>query len=60
MFILYDFEWRCVWIGDLFFVYKKLMDGEKVSGSLLKGYDNLFLELMDFVKEVIDVYGFYF
>ncbi len=58
-FIPHDFEWRCVRIGDSFFAHKKLMDGEKASGSLLKGYDNPPLELMDFVKEVTDAYGFY-
>lgn len=58
-FIPHEYEWRCVRIGDSFFAHKKLMDGEKASGSLLKGYDNPPLDLMDFVKEVTDAYGFY-
>lgn len=58
-FIPHDYEWRCVRIGDSFFAHKKLMAGEKASGSLLKGYDNPPLELMDFVKEITDAYGFY-
>lgn len=58
-FIPHDYEWRCVRIGDSFFAHKKLMDGEKASGSLLKGYDNPPLELLDFVKEITDTYGFY-
>ncbi|MBX2874354.1 MAG: hypothetical protein KTR30_19695, partial [Saprospiraceae bacterium] len=58
-YIPHDYEWRCVRIGDSFFAHKKLMDGEKASGSLLKGYENPPLELMDFVKEVTDAYGFY-
>lgn len=58
-FIPHDYEWRCVRIGDSFFAHKKLMSGEKASGSLLKGYDNPPLALMDFLKEVTDAYGFY-
>lgn len=58
-FVPHDFEWRCVRIGDSFFAHKKLMAGEKASGSLLKGYENPPLELMDFVKKVTDQYGFY-
>lgn len=58
-FIPHDYEWRCVRIGDSFFAHKKLLAGEKASGSLLKGYDNPPLELMDFVKKITDQYGFY-
>ncbi len=58
-FIPHEYEWRCVRIGDSFFAHKKLMAGEKASGSLLKGYDNPPLVLMDFLKQVTDAYGFY-
>ncbi len=58
-FIPHDYEWRCVRIGESFFAHKKLVEGEKASGSLLKGYDNPPLALLDFVKEVTDEKGFY-
>lgn len=58
-FIPHNFEWRCVRIGDSFFAHKKLLSGEKASGSLLKGYDNPPLALFDFVKQVTDETGFY-
>jgi hypothetical protein len=57
-FIPHEFEWRTVRIGDSFFAHKKLMNGEKASGSLLKNYDNPPLELFDFVKEITDRKGF--
>ncbi len=53
-FIPHEFEWRCVRIGDSFFAHKKLLKGEKASGSLLKEYDNPPLALFDFVKKVTD------
>lgn len=58
-FIPHEYEWRCVRIGDSFFAHKKLIAGEKASGSLLKGYDNPPLDLLDFVKKITDVSGFY-
>ncbi|MCB9284860.1 MAG: hypothetical protein H6563_12355 [Lewinellaceae bacterium] len=57
-FIPHTFEWRAVRIGDSFFAHKKLIKGEKASGSLLKGYENPPLELMDFLKAVTDKRGF--
>lgn len=53
-YIPHQFEWRCVRIGDSFFAHKKIVKGEKASGSLIKGYENPPLELLDFVKEVTD------
>ncbi|GJM31918.1 MAG: hypothetical protein DHS20C18_09190 [Saprospiraceae bacterium] len=57
-FIAHTFEWRCVRIGDSFFAHKKMVMGEKASGSLIKGYENPPLELLDFVKEVTDLKHF--
>lgn len=57
-FVPHDFEWRCVRIGHSFFAHKKLVRGGKASGTLLKGYDNPPLRLLDFVREVTDRYGF--
>lgn len=58
-FVPHSFEWRVVRIGDSFFAHKKLLSGEKASGSLLKGYDNPPLDLLYFVKEITDKHGFY-
>lgn len=57
-FIPHDYEWRCVRIGDSFFAHKKMVKGEKASGSLIKGYENPPFELLDFVKEVTDLRHF--
>lgn len=52
--IPHSWEWRCVRIGDSFFAHKKMVKGEKASGSLIKGYENPSFALLDFVKEVTD------
>jgi hypothetical protein len=53
-FVPHSFEWRCVRIGDSFFAHKKLVKGEKASGTLLKAYDNPPLELLEFVRGLTD------
>lgn len=53
-YIPHAYEWRCVRIGDSFFAHKKIKQGEKASGSLIKGYEKPPFELLDFVKEVTD------
>ena len=53
-FIPHSYEWRCVRIGDSFFAHKKIVKGEKASGSLIKGYENPPFELLDFVRDVTD------
>ncbi len=58
-YIPHKYEWRVVRIGDSFFAHKKLLKKDKASGSLLKGYVNPPLELLDFVKELTDRFGFY-
>lgn len=58
-YVPHDYEWRVVRMGDSFFAHKKLKSGEKTSGSLLKGYGQPPLDLLDFVKEVTDRFGFY-
>ncbi len=57
-FIPHTYEWRCVRIGDSFFAHKKMVKGEMASGSLIKGYENPPLDLLDFVKWVTDLRGF--
>lgn len=58
-FIPHNFEWRVVRIGNSFFAHKKLVKGNKASGTLLKGYGNPPLDLLDFVKEVTDKHKLY-
>ncbi len=58
-FIPHAYEWRCVRIGDSFFAHKKIVKGEKASGTLVKGYENPPLDLLDFVKEVTDLRNFW-
>jgi hypothetical protein len=53
-FVPHRFEWRCVRIGDSFFAHKKIVMGEKASGSLEKGYEDPPLSVLDFVAAVTD------
>lgn len=57
-FVPHGFEWRAVRIGDSFFAHKKLVDGEKASGSLLKEYGDPPLALLDLVRELTQRHGF--
>jgi len=57
-FVLHDFEWRVVRIGDSFFAHKKIKVGEKASGALIKEYDNPPLALFDYVKKLTDEFKF--
>lgn len=53
-FIPHSYEWRVVRIGDSYFAHKKLLQGNKTSGSLEKSYENPPLELLDYIKELTD------
>jgi glutathione synthase/RimK-type ligase-like ATP-grasp enzyme len=57
-FIPHTFEWRVVRIGDSFFAHKKIVKGEKASGSLIKGYENPPIRLLNFAKEITDKANF--
>ncbi len=57
-FVAHRFEWRVVRIGDSFFAHKKLVQGEKASGSLLKEYGDPPLALLEFVRELTQRHGF--
>lgn len=57
-YIQHDFEWRVVRIGDSFFAHKKLKQGEKASGTLLKNYDTPPILLLQFIKELTDRFSF--
>ena len=58
-FIPHTFEWRVVRIGESFFAHKKMLSGDKASGSLRKEYSTPPLSLLDFVKQLTDKFGFY-
>lgn len=56
-FIPHEYEWRCVVIGDSYFAHKKLVVGDKSSGTLKKGYDKVPIKLLNFIKETCDKTG---
>ena len=56
-FIHHSFEWRTVRIGESYFAHKKMVIGEKASGSLTKDYSDPPLELLDFVRNLTNVTG---
>lgn len=58
-FIPHTYEWRVVRIGNSFYAHKKVVKGDKASGSLIKEYCNPPLRLLSFVKDVTDKYNFY-
>lgn len=51
--IPHSFEWRCVCIGSSYFAHKKLVQKDKASGSLLKGYEKPPAELLDFCRQIM-------
>jgi len=53
-YIPHQYEWRTVRIGESYFAHKKLVEGNKASGSLKKDYGNPPLKLLDFVKNICD------
>jgi len=53
-FIPHDFEWRCVRIGESYFSHKKIARNNMSSGTLLKGYDPVPVELLNFVQQTTD------
>lgn len=57
-FIQHEFEWRVVRIGKSFFAHKKLLLGEKTSGSLEKSYCTPPISLLNFVKSLTDQQSF--
>lgn len=57
-FIQHDFEWRVVRIGNSFFAHKKMLLGDKTSGSLAKSYDNPPLKLLTYVRTLTDKHSF--
>lgn len=53
-YIPHEYEWRCVIIGESYFAHKKILVGDKSSGTLKKGYDEVPESLLNFMKEVRD------
>ena len=58
-YIEHKFEWRVVRIGNSFFAHKKIVKGDKASGSLIKSYENPPFQLLDFVKRITDKFKLY-
>jgi glutathione synthase/RimK-type ligase-like ATP-grasp enzyme len=56
-FIPHEFEWRCVVIGESFFAHKKIIKGQKTSGSLLKEYGEPPLSLLNFIRHISKKYN---
>jgi len=56
-FIQHDFEWRCVRIGNSYFAHKKLAINNMSSGTLLKGYGDVPLPLLDFIRNLTEENG---
>jgi glutathione synthase/RimK-type ligase-like ATP-grasp enzyme len=57
-YIMHDFEWRVVKIGESFFGHQKIKQGDKASGT--KGIDYIAPsdKLLDFVNSLCEQYGF--
>lgn len=53
-YVPHDYEWRCVRIGDSYFAHKKIARNNKSSGTLLKGYDPVPLDLLDFILDITE------
>lgn len=58
-YIPHSFEWRVVRIGESFFAHKKITNRSKASGTLLKGYENPPIKLLNFVKNITDKHRFF-
>jgi glutathione synthase/RimK-type ligase-like ATP-grasp enzyme len=53
-YVPHDYEWRCVRIGDSYFAHKKIARNNKSSGTLLKGYDPVPFDLLDFILDITE------
>lgn len=51
-FIPHTYEWRCVRIGDSFFAHKKIARNNMSSGTLIKGYNDVPISLLNFIKSI--------
>ena len=57
-YIPHEYEWRAVVIGESYFAHKKMVSGEKASGSLIKKYENPPQVLLDFVRSLAERFQF--
>jgi len=53
-YIEHGWEWRCVRIGDSYFAHKKIVRGNMASGSLIKGYEKVPVDLLNFIKNITE------
>lgn len=58
-FVEHSFEWRVVCIGESYFAHKKVKKGEKSSGSLIKEYGDVPVQLLDFCESIMTRFSFY-
>jgi len=58
-YIKHDYEWRVVRMGDSFFAHKKVKEGDKASGTLVKEYGPPPADLLTFVEKITSRFGFY-
>jgi glutathione synthase/RimK-type ligase-like ATP-grasp enzyme len=59
-YIIHEYEWRCVKIGESYFAYKKLKEDGMASGSKKFEYGPPPLELLDFTRELCRDHNFRF
>lgn len=57
-FIPHDFEWRCVKIGQSFFAHKKIVKGSKASGTMMKEYCAVPINLLNFIRNISERHDF--
>jgi len=58
-FIDIKWEWRIIRIGESYFGYRKLLDGEFASGSKMKGWGPVPCVLFELIDQVCDDNNFY-
>ncbi|MBI9066033.1 MAG: hypothetical protein JEZ09_01995 [Salinivirgaceae bacterium] len=57
-YIPHEFEWRIVKIGNSYFGHKKIKQGDKASGTKGIDYAEPPVQLLNFVKNLCDLYSF--
>lgn len=57
--IPHEFEWRCVRIGDSFFLHKKIASNGRASGTLKKDYSHVSITLLNYIRVLTERYGLF-
>ena len=58
-YIMHEYEWRVVVIGNSYFAHKKMKNGDRASGSLRKEYEKPPVELLQYCRDIMEKFGFY-